>query len=346
MTDYEALYEGLYQRAGYHKDARLTHGTPLLRELSECDRHHDLTSVLDVGCSHGMVVSELWKGNFIASGTDVADTAVERALALRKPPSKDWCVLGDCFRRGSATSLPWPDASFDAIISSDVLEHIDPADVPRVVLEFHRVARKRLLLLVSPHMEINQKSLRALRQNHSARESRLHKVLDRTVSLHVSVQSLAWWEHAFERGGFRVRPSGFVPNAYHLVLDRIPQVHSRRVGGGGGGVGSGGGWDGGRLSSPRDPRSTRNASRVREEMLRDERRFYGMCQQRGSSRPRACSVANNPHTRRVWPLQRWHRRQQQVQRAHSDASCVSAPMSTACARARAQCIMAARGCRA
>jgi ubiquinone/menaquinone biosynthesis C-methylase UbiE len=68
------------------------------------------------------------------------------------------CV-GDCFLQGSALSIPWPDNSFDAIISSDVLEHIAPDDIPVLVQELHRVSRSLVILLIAPREEIDHKQL-------------------------------------------------------------------------------------------------------------------------------------------------------------------------------------------
>ena len=70
-----ALYDKLYA-GGYHNDLRLSHGLYLMYDLTEVAAWYNLTSVLDVGCSHGLVVEPtvgsrrvdcVWCGRFYAS---------------------------------------------------------------------------------------------------------------------------------------------------------------------------------------------------------------------------------------------------------------------------------------
>ena len=90
-----ALYDKLYA-GGYHNDLRLSHGLYLMYDLTEVAAWYNLTSVLDVGCSHGLVVESLWvHGGLTASGVDVSTRAVEIASQQRlkcKPPAGK-CLL-------------------------------------------------------------------------------------------------------------------------------------------------------------------------------------------------------------------------------------------------------------
>ena len=64
-------------------------------------------------------------------------------------PQAPSCVL-PCFAQANpARGLPWANDSFDAVVSSDALEHIEPADVRSAVSEISRVATKALVLKVS-----------------------------------------------------------------------------------------------------------------------------------------------------------------------------------------------------
>ena len=51
-------------------------------------------------------------------------------------------------------AIPAPDKSYDALMSTDVLEHIFMADVPKVLAEFTRVARKMVVVKVASMAEL------------------------------------------------------------------------------------------------------------------------------------------------------------------------------------------------
>ncbi|KAK3258154.1 hypothetical protein CYMTET_32786, partial [Cymbomonas tetramitiformis] len=80
--------------------------------------------------------------------------------------------------QGSLRSLPFADNSFDAVLSGDVLEHIQPDMVDQVVSELIRVSRRHILLSVS-----------------------LKDTLD---GLHTLLRPRWWWEKKFKQHGASV----------------------------------------------------------------------------------------------------------------------------------------------
>ena len=242
--DYAAVYEALYQR-GYHSNLRLTHAEPLLRAIEkEPKLNSSIRSVLDIGCSHGAAVQRLWRMGKIASGVDVAATAVARAAAERQADSTHACVEA-CFRQGSALALPWPPRSFDAVISSDVLEHLAPSHVPRAAAEIRRVARRWALLSIGSRPELNSNHLHKLQReawgNGSAHRASRRRPSDRAQTapplpatlkdqhhpimqgLHLSVRPFRWWRQVFERRGFDVRLAVSGENGWpHTLWLEVP----------------------------------------------------------------------------------------------------------------------------
>lgn len=99
-------------------------------------------SLLDAGCGEGFVVDLLAKAypDVKITGIDVSEEAIEFAKKN----------FGDSarFRPGSVYKLPFSDKSFDTVLCSEVLEHLD--DPNRAVAELRRVARNYVVISV-PH---------------------------------------------------------------------------------------------------------------------------------------------------------------------------------------------------
>ena len=93
--------------------------------------------VLDVGCSTGHLLAALPDG-YKRTGVDVSEDAVRRAERLRPDIS---------FRTGSIESLPLPDASFDAVLATDVVSAVGVDDDHRAVSELRRVLRPNGVLI-------------------------------------------------------------------------------------------------------------------------------------------------------------------------------------------------------
>jgi SAM-dependent methyltransferase len=90
----------------------------------------DGTRILDVGCGSGLLTSTLADrlGAANVAAADPSETLLA-ACAARVP--------GADVRRASAEELPWPDASFDAVLSQLVLNFV--ADADKAVAEMCRV---------------------------------------------------------------------------------------------------------------------------------------------------------------------------------------------------------------
>ena len=174
-----------------HADLNITHASAWV-ELIASSYSKRVHTVLDVGCSHGRGVSLLWERGIRASGVDISQTAVARAQATRKHAV--FCPAGDCFRVGTAAPIPFGDKQFDAAMSTDVLEHLLPHEVPAMARELVRVTRKFLFLSISnkPTCGGCNNYIEALHRNGH------HKNITRIHSTNMPKQ--AWLSHFQEAG--------------------------------------------------------------------------------------------------------------------------------------------------
>ena len=206
------LYDALYA-TGYHANLNTTRATQILPAIVNLSRTFGVRSVLDVGCSHGYAVSWLWRRGFLASGVDVSHIAVEKARRARGEPAGR-CVP-PCFAQGSAAQLPWANRSFDAVMSTDVLEHLEVGEVDAALGELTRVASKLMVLKIASRGDVlsgaQRKQLTAHQQRHgggggrdSGRgvggggegEGRASSQLP--TNLHPVVRSPRWWTNRIE----------------------------------------------------------------------------------------------------------------------------------------------------
>ena len=171
-TDYAELYDRL-RRAGYHQDDR--DQTHLDLHLPWIREHLEYDSVLDIGSSTGGALPLLTPDGQRACGVDVSQLAVERGREL-----------GRDIRLGSATELPFPDRSFDLVVSADVFEHLHPEDAPQAVREALRVARRYLFMKIASQPDVTRQW----------QEVAGHR-------LHLTTQPLEWWTRQFAAGGGR-----------------------------------------------------------------------------------------------------------------------------------------------
>ena len=82
--------------------------------LSFLQRFSAGSQVLDIGCSSGLMLQALQKRGFQATGVDISQEAIQ---LCHKKGLKASCM--------DAVALSFPDQSFDCVLASDVLEHIE-----------------------------------------------------------------------------------------------------------------------------------------------------------------------------------------------------------------------------
>jgi len=94
--------------------------------------------LLDVGCGDGVALYLLRDiPNLRLFGTDSSEKALR--TAKEKVPDGE-------FEMSDTSSLPYKDESFDVVISSDVIEHVE--DPEKMLTEIKRVAKKEAYIIV------------------------------------------------------------------------------------------------------------------------------------------------------------------------------------------------------
>ncbi|WP_439522463.1 bifunctional 2-polyprenyl-6-hydroxyphenol methylase/3-demethylubiquinol 3-O-methyltransferase UbiG [Marivita sp.] len=96
--------------------------------------------VLDLGCAGGFMAEALDDRGARVTGIDPAKDAIAAASAHAQDAGRD--IRYDV---GLGEALPYADASFDAVVCVDVLEHVQ--SLPRVISETARVLRPGGLFL-------------------------------------------------------------------------------------------------------------------------------------------------------------------------------------------------------
>lgn len=177
MVDYSGAYDSYWQRPDRMGESSLDDPATLARQiLTTCGPGR----ILDVGCGMGALARELLKQGADVYGVDVSIIAT--AQCNRFTPGR--------FQAGSVLALPFPDESFDTLISTNCLEHLAPEDVPLALHEMHRVCKRNLFLCVATGT-------------------------DRDGHWHLTIEKRDWWEKTVLAAGFRKHPMYYAITPYH-----------------------------------------------------------------------------------------------------------------------------------
>jgi len=95
--------------------------------------------ILDIGCGEGYVIKHLRErnGDILIEGIDNSTEVLDKARELNP---------GVNFIHGSIYSIPKVDNSFDLVLASEVLEHLDEPE--QAIEELKRVSRKYVIITV------------------------------------------------------------------------------------------------------------------------------------------------------------------------------------------------------
>ncbi len=115
-------------------------------------QHFNLTpesSLLDVGCGKGFMMHDLVEliPGITVKGIDISSYAIENTLEDMKPHVKV----------ANANSLPFPDKSFDVVISINTIHNLDQEECGKALQEIERVSRGKSFITVDAYRTDEEK---------------------------------------------------------------------------------------------------------------------------------------------------------------------------------------------
>lgn len=116
-----------YGYGGYRYDGRWV---PVATDIIEHFGLRKGDSILDVGCAKGFLVRDLMDQGMNSAGIDISHYATVTCCEVD--------ILGR-LHLGTAVKLPFPDKSFDAVVSINTLHNLDPLDCMLALQEISRV---------------------------------------------------------------------------------------------------------------------------------------------------------------------------------------------------------------
>ena len=160
---------------GYYYHPRFWQET--VKRFRDYHQLPDNAAVLDVGCGKGFMLHdfrELMPSMTIA-GIDISTYAIENAMEDVKP----------FLKVGNARDLPYPDNSFDLVISINTVHNLEEEDCFRAVQEIQRVSRKHAFIMVDAYRNDEEK--------------RTMEIWNLTARTYYHSDE---WERFFERAGY------------------------------------------------------------------------------------------------------------------------------------------------
>lgn len=179
-----------YRRIWGHDDYRTySPGQALLEQLDVVNflRQCGVRSILDAGCGSGKASRHIMtrhSGEFDVSGFDIADNCLDSFF----DPIKDrYLTVGCLWNRADFKS------TYDAVICTDVMEHIPKEKVAPTLANLRDVARKAAFFGI--HLQPDNFGPAVLGE-----------------PLHLTVEPPSWWLERIAEAGFRVHWSDVAAN--------------------------------------------------------------------------------------------------------------------------------------
>lgn len=145
-------YEADVYRITPEAESALAHRRTLVERLLPRDPRDLGARVLDAGCGDGVISGDLASRGAQVTGLDLAWKRVSFARRRSAQQAAGGAALH--YVQGSIYDLPFPDGSFDTVLCTDLLEHLD--DPQRAVSELVRVSSRWALVTAPYSIEVEK----------------------------------------------------------------------------------------------------------------------------------------------------------------------------------------------
>jgi SAM-dependent methyltransferase len=122
---------------------------PVIPTFKDFFRLTSESSVLDVGCAKGFMMHDLAEliPGITVKGVDISEYAIENAIEDMKPH----------VHVANAVELPFPDNSFDVVISINTVHNLDKEECGKALQEIQRVSKKNAYITVDAYRNDEEK---------------------------------------------------------------------------------------------------------------------------------------------------------------------------------------------
>jgi SAM-dependent methyltransferase len=134
---------------------------------------------IDVGCGPGYGIKVARDAGKDVYGIDIAEALV-----------KKWEELGidEYCRVSPSDRIPFPDKSFDLVVSTEVFEHIPEEGIVPTLEELKRIGSGHFIFMVA---------------NRFVPKS--HAQIDNRIQPHLTVKPREWWEEKLRETGYEIQ---------------------------------------------------------------------------------------------------------------------------------------------
>ncbi len=135
-----------YGYGGYNYDGRWK---PVARDIIKIYKLKKNSKILDIGCAKGFLVKDLLDKKMDVFGIDISEYAIKNC-------HKD--VIGR-ISICNAKKLPYPDKSFDLVISLNTLHNLNKYDCMKSLKEIQRISKGKSFVQVDSYRNFKEKKI-------------------------------------------------------------------------------------------------------------------------------------------------------------------------------------------